>query len=397
MTHVVEETRSTEQVITFGVGLVRAGTLLLGGIQLLGAMPGENGGLAAAAFVVVGTTSVAVFVRAALRIRHRSTRPPFDTAAALAETVAGLCGLLLLAAATPADALVGPDFWMLPYTVVTAVLVAAGCRRLAHGLVASVALTAGYLVAVAPAFQLGSAAGRGAVAAILDNAVSYLGFYGLGVVIFSLYRFVTGEVTLLRRLAADSSAERARLQAARSAYRLGHDYPKAYLRELRRADRPPADLRIWATRFRADLLAALSADPRTPVDLAAEMAGVAATFAGAVSVSLDTGALADDLDGVPVLVVAEAVRECLNNASYHSYGSAVTATAGSADGVLTVTVHDDGPGCNPEQVMAAWALKQNAVHLVEAAGGAYVVESGPAGGTTVRLTYPLGAGARAES
>jgi hypothetical protein len=227
----------------------------------------------------------------------------------------------------------------------------------------------------------------------VNNALSYPGFYTLGLIIFHLYRFVTGEVGLLRRLAADSSAERARLHAARGAYRLGHDYPKAYLRELRRAERPAADLRVWATRFRDDLLAALSADPRTKVDLIEELENVVATFAGAMPVALDTRELADELHGVPVLVVAEAVRECLNNASFHSYGSAVAATASSAGGALVVTVHDDGPGCNPEQVMAAWALKQNAVYLVEAAGGGYTVESGAPGspgGTTVRLTYPLG-------
>jgi signal transduction histidine kinase len=384
-----DEAVSAERVIVIGLGIVRTGTLLLGAIQLLAGAKGPNSGLAALAFAIVGTTSVAVFVRAAMRLRHLPAVPAFDSTAALAETLAGLCGLLLLRGATPAYDLLSPGFWMLPYTVVTAVMLAAGFKRVISGLADSLVLTAGYLTAVSPALHAGSNTVRGAGAAALNNALSYSSFFAFGLIIFHLYRFVTNEVGLLRRLAADSSAERARLIAARGAYRLGHDYPKAYLREFRRAERPTADLRLWATRFRSDLLTALSADPRTTVDLAEEMENVVATFAGAMSVTLDTRALIDELKGVPVLVVVEAVRECLNNASYHCYGSTVTATATSANGDLVVTVHDDGPGCNPDQVMAAWALKQNAVYLVEAAGGRFTVESGPATGTTVRLSYPL--------
>lgn len=384
-----EETASTERVTVFGFAVVRTGTVLLGAIQLAAGTPGTHMTLAVIAFAVAVATSVAVFTRATMRLRRPSGRPPLDTAAAAAETLAGLAALLVLGKATPVGALLGPAFWMLPYTVVSAVLVGAVSRRVIPGLVAALTLTVGYLAAVSPALHLASAAGRGTTATALDNALSYPSFYALGLIIFHLYRFVTGEVSLLRRMAADNSAERARLHAARGAYRLGHDYPKAYLRELRRAERPTADLRLWATRFRADLLLALTADPRTEVDLAEEIANVVATFSGAMAITVDTEALTGELPGVPVLVVAEAVRECLNNASYHSYGSAVTTIATSANGALTVTIHDDGPGCNPEQVTAAWALKQNAVHLVEAAGGAYCVESGPTGGTTIRLTYPL--------
>jgi signal transduction histidine kinase len=140
--------------------------------------------------------------------------------------------------------------------------------------------------------------------------------------------------------------------------------------------------------FRRDLLASLNADPRRPVDLADELTTVAKTFAEAVPLRLDTSRLGPRLPGLPALVMAEAVRECLNNASYHAYGSAVTVTASAHAGVVTVSVRDDGPGCNPARVMAAWAHKQNAVHQVEAAGGAYEVRSGPRG-TLVSLRYPV--------
>jgi signal transduction histidine kinase len=108
-----------------------------------------------------------------------------------------------------------------------------------------------------------------------------------------------------------------------------------------------------------------------------------------MSVTLNTDRLAHTLPDVPVLIVSEAVRECLNNASYHCLGAAVTVKAASLEGVLVVTVNDNGPGCNPEEVMATWALKENAIHLVETAGGGYSVESARGIGTTVRLTFPL--------
>jgi hypothetical protein len=385
-----DETLSTERIIIFALAAVRAGTLVLGALQLGGATARHAQPMAATAFAIVGTTSIVGFVRAARRTRQ-SRLPALDVKVAMAETIAGLIGLVLLGAATPVNALVGAEFWMLPYTVATVVLVAAACPRTVLAMAAALALGGGYLYAVSPALTMASTAGQGVTAAALDNAFSYPGFCVLGLIMIRLYRFVTREVALLRRLAAASAAERGRLEATRAAYRLGHDYPKAYLRELRRAERPPADLRAWATRFREDFLASLSADPRTGVDFGGEIASVVATFAAAMPVRLDVEGLAGNLPGVPALVVAEAVRECLNNAAYHCYGSAVTVTAvcPSTDSTLTVTVHDDGPGCNPEQVMASWALKQNAVHLVEAAGGGYAVDSGPGGGTTIRLTFPI--------
>ncbi|MGI8777482.1 MAG: hypothetical protein ACR2LJ_08875 [Acidimicrobiales bacterium] len=186
---------------------MRAGTLLLGGVQLLGGTPSGDTALALTAFAVVVTT-VAVFGRAALRIRCRSALPPLDGPAVLAETVAGVAGLLLLRGATPVDALVGPEFWMLPFTVVTAVLLAAACRRVVVGLAGSLVLAAGYLVAISPALHHGPTTGPGAPAAALDNALSYAGFYAFGLIVVRLQRFVAGEAELLRRIALAATTSR---------------------------------------------------------------------------------------------------------------------------------------------------------------------------------------------
>jgi len=379
------------------LGLLRLGSLALAATPVASA-PGPHRGVVLATFALAATTSTAVFARSVVRARVRPHLAAVDGVAALAETAAGAVGLLLLGTAMPATSTTGPDFWMLPYTVVTTVLLAVACRRVVAGLAGSLVLMAAYLVAAGPWLHTARVADPGAVAVVLNNAVSYPGFFALSAVGFQLFRLLTGEVDLLRRLIARSAAEQARLHAAQDAYRVAHDYPKAYLRELRRAERPSDDLRRWAAQFRADMLGALAADPRTRVDLADETAAVVAAFSGVMAVSLDISGLRPATDGTPVLVLAEAVRECLNNASFHGGGGAVAVTVSSSDATLTVTVADDGPGCNPARVMAAWALKQNAVHLVEAAGGAYGVESAPGRGTTVRLTFPLGAaGAAARS
>jgi hypothetical protein len=385
-----DETLPAERVLAGVFALLRAGTLVLAATQVLApAQAATKGTWAAAALGVVAVTSATVLGRAAWRSRPGRARRPLDGWGALAETLAGLAGLLMLARAMPPAQRLESSFWMLPYTVVTAVTLAAACRRRpVLGLIGSLVLASGYGVAVSPALNLRSTRGAGAAATSIDNAISYPGFFVLALVGCRLYLYVAGEVERLRLLACHLPAERARVKAATRAYRIGHDIPKAYLRELRRAERPAAELRGWATRFRSDLLANLSADPRGPVDLEDELTAVVKTFAEAMPLTLDTRGLGRELPGLPALVVAEAVRECLNNASYHAYGSAVTVTASTHDGVVTISVHDSGPGCNPARVMAAWARKQNAVHQVEAAGGAYAVDSGPRG-TVVSLSYPL--------
>jgi hypothetical protein len=376
-----DDTASTERIVLVAVGALRAATVLFAGAHLAAGTPGERTGVEAAAFVVVVTVSLATMTRAAL---HRQR--PLDGWAGCAEMLAGLTGLLLLANATPVADRFGPDFWMLPWTVITAVSLGAACKRAIVGLLGSLLLAGGYLVAVVPAMHPGPGA---EVATIVGNAVSYPGFFVLGLVGFRMLRFVSGQAEKLRKLAAQFHAESARVTAAAKAYGIGHDIPKAYLRELRRADKPAADLREWAAKSRDDLMTELSTDPRTPVDLAQELVRVAAVFSSVVQVTTDTRSLASALPGVPIRVIADAVRECLNNASYYSYGSPVTVQAASTRRGLTVSVTDSGPGCYPQRVMAAFALKQNAIHLVEVAGGGYCVESTATTGTTVRLTFPL--------
>jgi hypothetical protein len=258
-----DEEAPAGRVIAVLVGLLRTGTLLLASIHLASRASGDRTAYEAMALTVVGATSVGVFIRAALRGR----RWLLDEWSASAETLAGLAGLLLLAAAIPESDRVGSDFWMLPWTVTTVILIAAACRRCIHGLLASLVLAGGYLAATAP-LSLGSAIERGFAVTALNNSISYPFFFILGLIGFRLLRLLSGQVDMLRRRAARQEAERARLDADIRTYRIGHDIPKAYLRELRRAGRPASELRGWAVKSSRDLHAKIATDPRARFGLA---------------------------------------------------------------------------------------------------------------------------------
>jgi hypothetical protein len=177
--------------------------------------------------------------------------------------------------------------------------------------------------------------------------------------------------------------------AADRIWQIGHDVPKALLREVRRGTLSPDQVRAWAPRFRADLLALLAADLRAPVRLHDELTHLASTYAAAMRLDTDITAMNRQPPGMPTLLMAEAVRELLNNASYHRYGYPARLTGCSSATQAEISVHNDGPGVDPRRMASAWALKQNIIHRFEAAGGSYHICSAPGtDGTTVVLCYP---------
>ena len=231
---------------------------------------------------------------------------------------------------------------------------------------------------------------RAATATAWTNALSYLPFFAIGALAFRLVRVIVGQTESLRRLLARLSAERARVAAAASAYRIGHDIPKALLREVRRGDMSADKLRPWAATYRCDLVAALSGTPVTAADMPSELKLLGSTFDATGALRVDLGTLGPQLPlGTPALLMVEATRELLNNASYHRYGYPATLTARSSPTSVEVTVHNDGPGVDPARLRSTWAGKQNTLHQLEAAGGTYHIVSaaGSTYGTTITLTY----------
>ena len=131
-----------------------------------------------------------------------------------------------------------------------------------------------------------------------------------------------------------------------------------------------------------------SVDP-TDDALRDELTRLASTYAAAMRLDTDITAMNGQPPGMPALLMAEAVRELLNNASYHRYGYPARLTGWSSATQVEVSVHNDGPGVDPRRLASAWALKQNIIHQFEAAGGSYHIRSAPeTDGTTLATLRP---------
>jgi hypothetical protein len=369
---------------------LRGGTLLLGGIELSDGARWRSPAIAGWLLAGLACLSVVMFARAGRRVIARTTRRPFDVATLVIETVAGSTALLILASATAPGAQAGSGFWAGPYTVISAVIVAAAARRPWSGVLAVACLTGAYLLSVLPGLAGPSAASQASMTAAWTNSTSYLAFYAFAALGIRLLRSTTGQAETLRQMISSLSAERSRVTTAGEAYRIGHDIPKALLREVRRATLPAERLRSWAPQFRADLLAKLGSDPRAQVDLRAEVGRVAATYADVMQLALDLAAMNSQPPDAPALLMAEAVRELLNNASYHRYGYPVRVAGSATAERVEISVHNDGPGVEPRRLASDWARKQGTIHQFEIAGGSYQITSAPqpTAGMTVVLRYP---------
>jgi hypothetical protein len=328
---------------------------------------------------LAGQTAL-IFGAAAWRVR-RGSLPVLGGRDALAETLAGVVALVLLAHATPPALRATSTFWAEPYTVISALVLAAAASRVGAGAGATGCLMVTYLVCV-----LDPALTDADRATAWTNALSYLPFFAIGTLGFALLRVVVAQTEALRRLLARFAAERARVATAGRAYRTGHDLPKAILREVRRDLLPAEDLRPWAADYRERLLSLLSGEEQPVIDLRTELRALARVFATAVGERVDLDGLGELPPEAPTLLIVEATRELLNNASYHAYGYPVSLRVRSTAEQLDLTVHDDGPGVDPLALASAWARKQNSVHQFEAADGCCRIVSGA--GTTVTLSWP---------
>ena len=99
---------------------------------------------------------------------------------------------------------------------------------------------------------------------------------------------------------------------------------------------------------------------------------------------------------VRVLLV-ELVRELLFNAAKHAGTGQARLRLSHEDGVVTLSVEDDGRGFDPSALAAPGAPTRGGLGLysvrgrIELVGGAFHVRSAPDGGTAVTLTLPLDA------
>lgn len=83
-----------------------------------------------------------------------------------------------------------------------------------------------------------------------------------------------------------------------------------------------------------------------------------------------------------------ACLEAMQNAAKHAPGAAVRVDIGLADGVLSFTVNDDGPGFDPAAAEGGGTGLLGMADRVGAAGGALSIRSAPGNGTTVSGRLP---------
>jgi hypothetical protein len=380
---------AAERVILVVLGLLRAVTLVLGGLELPRAVRPHDLLAASLLLAALVCVSAVTFGRAARRLGAARPGPPLDAVTAWTETISGVAALLVLAHLTVAFSRAGSGFWVEPYTVVSAVIIGAAARRFWAGALGAACLAVGYLLAVMTAVGGPVPHAVAYAAPAWTNASSYLAFYAVAAMASRLLRNIAGQAEALRLMIARLSAERTHYADAERIWQIGHDNPKALLREVRRPVLPAAKLRELAPVFRAELISELAADPGAPGILREELIRIAAIFARLMPLEVDLTAMSGQPPGIPALLMAEAARELLNNASYHRYGYQAWLTASSSAEHAEIRVHNDGPGVDPQRLASAWARKKNSLHQFETAGGAYRIDSSPAwAGTTVVLWYP---------
>jgi hypothetical protein len=379
---------AAERVTILLLGGLRALTLLLAGLELPGAAP-RSQPTASLLLAALTCVSALTFARAIIHVTGQRSGWPFDAVTVCAETVAAAAALVVLAHLTPAADRAGSAFWAEPYTVISAVIIGAAEAPLWAGPLAAACLSGIYLLSVLTAIAGPAARGQASAATAWTNAASYLAFYVLAALGVRLLRSIISQSETLRQMIASLSDERTRITAANRIWLIGHNHPKALLRQVWQPVLPPDKLRILADKCRASLLRELVADPRAPVALSDELARIAATFTEWMPLEVDLSAMSGQPPGIPAMLMAEAARELLNNAAHHRYGYPARLTGIASAQHAGIRVHNEGPGVDPAHLLSEWARKQGTIHQFEAAGGSCQVHSSPrSAGTTVVLHYP---------
>ena len=126
-----------------------------------------------------------------------------------------------------------------------------------------------------------------------------------------------------------------------------------------------------------------------PVDLAAELRGIATTVERDYAVHVDVVAVGSVDREVPDALLA-AAREAILNAARHAGGS-VSVYVESSPTAIEVSVTDRGPGFSIGDIPAdRMGVRESILARMQRSGGTATVRPGPGGtGTEIRLSLPL--------
>jgi len=364
------------------LGLLRAATLLQGAIAISGSARSSRS-ISAWLLGALACAAAVVFTNAGRRLgTSGEARWPFGEVSIAVEVTSGTAALFVLASVTPAAGRLGPDFWALPYTVISVVIMAASASPWWVGAFGALSLAAGYLATVLTGLAGPPSANSASIGAAYSNAVSYLVFYALALMGFRLLRGIAGQAELLRLELARLSEKRARHAVADRITQVAHDHAKALLREVpdAGADMPASRLREQAPRFRDRLLKELASDPRAPINLHAELIDIANIYVNPIPIKINLDTMDTLPPGTPTRAIAGAVRELLNNACWHGYGYPVELSGSASATALEICVRNGvcrGRGVDPQDLKAKWARKRNSIQRFKEAGGDYEIVSSP--------------------
>jgi signal transduction histidine kinase/phage shock protein PspC (stress-responsive transcriptional regulator) len=196
-------------------------------------------------------------------------------------------------------------------------------------------------------------------------------------------------VRLTRDLSDERAAREREAERAEMAAHL-HDSVLQTLALIQQKAGPHSDAARLARAQERDLREWLfTGTPNGPVDLAAELRGIATTLERDFAVHVDVVAVgAMDL-GVPEALLA-AAREAMLNAARHA-GGTVSVYLESSQTAIEVSVTDRGPGFSVDTIPSdRWGVRESIFARMQRAGGTATVQPGPGGtGTEIRLTLPL--------
>ncbi|ANP72360.1 ATP-binding protein [Cryobacterium arcticum] len=196
-------------------------------------------------------------------------------------------------------------------------------------------------------------------------------------------------VRLMRDLSDERALRERESERAEMAAHL-HDSVLQTLALIQQKAGPHSDAARLARAQERDLREWLFTGSATgPVDLAAELRGIATTVERDFAVHVDVVAVGSIDRDVPEALLA-AAREAILNAARHA-GGRVSVYVESSPTAIDVSVTDRGPGFALDQIPAdRMGVRESILARMRRAGGTAVVQAGPGGtGTEIRLTLPL--------
>ncbi|MGH3303191.1 MAG: sensor histidine kinase [Streptosporangiaceae bacterium] len=290
---------------------------------------------------------------------------------------------LALVALASVPAYIAPDarintwtMWAYPVTLSTALLVGAALRRLAAVLAVSGMMAACYLAVTAvPLFSH--------VIWRATAVVNSLAFPGFAVLTYFLCRFVRDLAS-----AADSARARvAELEQDRSRA-LVHDL-LVYLRLDRFAEADDKTRQLMITQAQAKHAQLRSwVDGSASAGSLAERIGTVLRLHPGLALDASVEVSHDDPPDEIMEQLERALDTVLSNVEQHAPGARVALTARSSGDLVTVTVHDDGPGFDPAAIQPGFGVGHVLARQLAGVGGSGVVESRPGSGTCVTITVP---------